>query len=178
VNPDRDFLLDIAELIETIRRHQPESQEELMGDEVLLAAVIHWVQTIGEAANAISENLGSRHPEVPWRQIVDMRNLLAHGYRFVDPAIVWQVVVRDPRRIGGGRVIGPIKARSACGQLVPNRLTYLPVFQPRGDTASARSPQLHYKPCSGAPFPVCWVSRIWGHVHYRSTNLCAGPGHD
>ncbi|MGH8925272.1 MAG: HepT-like ribonuclease domain-containing protein [Acidimicrobiia bacterium] len=36
-----------------------------------------------------------KHPEVPWRQIVDMRNLPAHGHRHVDPAIVWQVVVRD-----------------------------------------------------------------------------------
>lgn len=95
MNPDRDFLLDIAELIETIDRHLPETAEELIGDEVLLTAVVHWVQTIGEAANAVSEGLRQQHPDVAWRQIVDMRNLLAHGYRYVDPAIVWQVVVRD-----------------------------------------------------------------------------------
>jgi uncharacterized protein with HEPN domain len=57
--------------------------------------VVHWVQTIGEAAAGISQDLRDRHPEVPWREIVDMRNLLAHGYRHVDPVIVWQVVVRD-----------------------------------------------------------------------------------
>lgn len=95
MNPDRDFLLDIVELIETIGRHRPETEEELIDDEVLLTAVIHWVQTIGEAANCVSEDLRTEHPQVPWRQIVDMRNLLAHGYRYVDPAIVWQVVVRD-----------------------------------------------------------------------------------
>ncbi|MEA2010243.1 MAG: HepT-like ribonuclease domain-containing protein [Actinomycetota bacterium] len=50
---------------------------------------------MGEAANAISENTRLRYPDVPWRQVVDMRNLLAHGYRQVDPSIVWQVVVRD-----------------------------------------------------------------------------------
>jgi len=27
--------------------------------------------------------------------VIDMRNLLAHGYRYVSPSIVWQVVVRD-----------------------------------------------------------------------------------
>lgn len=95
MNPDRDFLLDILELVETIERHRPETETELLEDEVLLTAVIHWVQTIGEAANGVSDSLRARHPEVPWRQIVDMRNLLAHGYRYVDPAIVWQVVVRD-----------------------------------------------------------------------------------
>lgn len=62
---------------------------------MLLTAVIHWVQTIGEAAGAVSSELRQRHPEVPWREIVDMRNLLIHGYRFVDPSIVWQVIVRD-----------------------------------------------------------------------------------
>jgi uncharacterized protein with HEPN domain len=95
VNSDRDFLLDIVELIETIERHRPETEEDLIRDEVLATAVIHWIQTIGEAANGVSESLRAEYPEVPWRQIVDMRNLLAHGYRYVDPAIVWQVVVRD-----------------------------------------------------------------------------------
>lgn len=95
MNPDRDFLLDIVELIETIERHRPETEAELLEDEVLLTAFIHWVQTIGEAANGVTESLRAEQPQVPWRQIVDMRNLLAHGYRYVDPAIVWQVVVRD-----------------------------------------------------------------------------------
>jgi uncharacterized protein with HEPN domain len=95
VNRDRDFLLDIIELIETIDRNRSDSEEAFIGNEVLLTAMIHWVQTIGEAANAVSEPLRQRHPDVPWRQVVDMRNLLAHGYRYVDPSIVWQVVVRD-----------------------------------------------------------------------------------
>ena len=79
----------------SIERHRPESEEDFIRDEVLLTATIHWVQTIGEAANAVSTETQERHPDVPWRLVVDMRNLLAHGYRFVDPAIVWQVVVRD-----------------------------------------------------------------------------------
>ena len=62
--------------------------------------MIHWIQTIGEAASAVSAELRRQHPEVPWRQVVDMRNLLAHGYRFVDPVIVWQVVVRDLPKLG------------------------------------------------------------------------------
>lgn len=95
MNRDRAFLLDIVELIETIERNQPEIEREFLEDEVLLTATVHWVQTIGEAANSVSEGLRARHPQVPWRQIVDMRNLLAHGYRHVDPRIVWQVVVRD-----------------------------------------------------------------------------------
>lgn len=81
MNPDRDFLLDIVDFIETIERHRPEAFEDFVADEVVRTATIHWVQTIGEAASGISEELRSEHPDVPWRQIVDMRNLLAHGYR-------------------------------------------------------------------------------------------------
>lgn len=95
MNPDRDFLLDIIEFIGSIARHKPEVFEDFVEDEVVRTATVYWVQTIGEAANGISEDLRSQHPEVPWRQIVDMRNLLAHGYRYVDPAIVWEVVNRD-----------------------------------------------------------------------------------
>lgn len=62
---------------------------------MLLTATVHWVQTIGEAANAVSDATRRSHPEVPWRQVIDMRNLLAHGYRYVSPSIVWEVVGRD-----------------------------------------------------------------------------------
>lgn len=53
------------------------------------------MQTIGRAATGISDDLRSKHPDVPRRQIMDMRNLLAYGYRYVDPAIVWEVVRRQ-----------------------------------------------------------------------------------
>jgi len=48
---DRDFLVDIVELIETIERHRPASEAALTGDEVLFTAVVHWMQTNGEAAS-------------------------------------------------------------------------------------------------------------------------------
>ncbi|MEA2010242.1 MAG: hypothetical protein U9N78_06020 [Actinomycetota bacterium] len=41
MNRDRDFLLDIVELVEAINRNRPESEEAFTGDEVLLTAVIH-----------------------------------------------------------------------------------------------------------------------------------------
>ncbi|MDK1010506.1 MAG: hypothetical protein QGM46_03545 [Actinomycetota bacterium] len=43
MNSDRDFLLDIVELIEIIDRNRPDSEEAFIGDKVLLTAMIHWV---------------------------------------------------------------------------------------------------------------------------------------
>lgn len=62
---------------------------------MLEAATLHWLEIIGEAANRVSEDVRARHPEVPWRAIIDLRNLLAHGYDYVLLDRVWQVVVAD-----------------------------------------------------------------------------------
>ena len=43
-------------------------------------ALVHLVQIIGEAASRVSDDLRQRHPEIPWRQVVGMRNRVVHGY--------------------------------------------------------------------------------------------------
>jgi uncharacterized protein with HEPN domain len=68
---------------------------------VLEAATLHWLEIIGEAANRASPELRDSHPEVPWRAIIDFRNLLTHGYEFVILDRVWQVIEKD---------IGPLEA--------------------------------------------------------------------
>jgi len=62
---------------------------------VFEAATLHWLEIIGEAANRVSEELSARHPEVPWRAIIDFRNLLAHGYEYVLLDRVWQVIATE-----------------------------------------------------------------------------------
>jgi uncharacterized protein with HEPN domain len=62
---------------------------------VLEAATLHWLEIVGEAANRVSDDVRARHPEVPWRAIIDFRNLLAHGYEYVLLDRVWQVIVAD-----------------------------------------------------------------------------------
>ena len=50
------------------------SEDSLLSDEVLPAAVLHHLTVIGEAIYRLSEELRERHPEVPWRQIVAVRH--------------------------------------------------------------------------------------------------------
>jgi len=75
VNREQDFLLDIVELIESINRHRPDTVEDFVGNEVLLAAVIHWEQSLGDAANAVSVATRSSYPDVSCRQVVVNRDL-------------------------------------------------------------------------------------------------------
>lgn len=62
---------------------------------MLEAATLHWLEIIGEAAGRVSEDARSRHPEVPWRAIIDFRNLLANAYDYVLLDRVWHVIVDD-----------------------------------------------------------------------------------
>ena len=50
----------------------------LMANEVSQAAILHHFAVIGEAANRVSTELRSRHPEIPWSQIVSQRNRIVH----------------------------------------------------------------------------------------------------
>jgi uncharacterized protein with HEPN domain len=75
--PDRDALLNILEHIDRIQRNVTVGPSTL-DDEVVEAAVLRWLGVIGEAANRVSRQITDRHPDVPWRRIVNMRNLLVH----------------------------------------------------------------------------------------------------
>jgi uncharacterized protein with HEPN domain len=95
VRQDQERLQDILEAIELIRRHTAKGRNAFDQDEVVQAAVLRWIEIIGEAARALSSDLRDAHSEVPWRQIIAMRNILAHVYFAIDVDAVWSVVDHD-----------------------------------------------------------------------------------
>jgi len=50
---------------------------------------------VGEAANRITKERRDAIPNIPWRQIISMRNRLIHGYASVDRDVLWDVVRND-----------------------------------------------------------------------------------
>jgi uncharacterized protein with HEPN domain len=58
--------------------------EEFERDEMRQQAVIRMIEIVGEAARNLSAALKDGHPEVPWRDIVNMRNIPTHMYWRVD----------------------------------------------------------------------------------------------
>lgn len=65
------------------------SFEEFAQDETLIKAVLYDFIVIGEAAINISPNVQAQYPQVSWRLISDMRNVIAHEYFQVNLRIVW-----------------------------------------------------------------------------------------
>jgi uncharacterized protein with HEPN domain len=70
-------------------------RSDLETDFVLAAALERFIEVIGEAATKISAETKTSAPQIPWREIVGMRNRLVHGYASVDHDIVWDVVSGD-----------------------------------------------------------------------------------
>lgn len=70
-------------------------QEELFTDMLLAYAVVRAIGIVGEAASQVSPETRLAYPDVPWRNIIGMRNRIVHGYSSVDWNIVWEVATRN-----------------------------------------------------------------------------------
>lgn len=69
--------------------------EEFRSSWVLRHAVQRGLEIISEASRHIPEDLATRHPTIPWRQIRDIGNVLRHAYHRVDDEVVWAVIEND-----------------------------------------------------------------------------------
>lgn len=66
--------------------------EEFRADEKTFDAVVRNLEIIGEAAKSVPEALRVQHPEIEWRKMAGLRDMLVHEYFGVDAEIVWDVV--------------------------------------------------------------------------------------
>jgi uncharacterized protein with HEPN domain len=88
-----EHMLDTVQRIRAMVRGR--SRDAFESDEVRQLAILHLIQVLGEAASRVSAEFRDAHPELPWGQMVGMRNRIVHGYDHVDPAIVWRVATDD-----------------------------------------------------------------------------------
>ena len=71
------------------------SFEEMKADIMCYHAVVYNIMIIGEAANLLTKEFRAEHPQTPWRDIVDMRNVLVHGYFTTSPLFIWETYTND-----------------------------------------------------------------------------------
>jgi uncharacterized protein with HEPN domain len=73
--------------------------EEFEQSDLHQNAVMRSLEIIGEAARRVSQQTRDAHPEIPWEQIIGMRNRLIHEYFRVNLATVWETVHDDLPRL-------------------------------------------------------------------------------
>ncbi|HXF05410.1 MAG TPA: DUF86 domain-containing protein [Blastocatellia bacterium] len=91
----KERLRDILDAIARIERYAARGRQAFEQDELIQVWIIHHLQVIGEAAANLGRDFHQAHPEVPWPQIVAMRNVLVHEYLGVDLEEVWRTVEHD-----------------------------------------------------------------------------------
>ena len=68
------------------------NRAQFEANQLMQDAVLRNIELIGEAATRIPEEVRLAHPEIPWREIIAMRNQLIHAYLGIDLDVVWDVV--------------------------------------------------------------------------------------
>ena len=70
-------------------------------DERTASAVLHQIFLIGEAATRLPEEIRNQTPDIPWEEIIGMRNIIAHGYFEVDLEVRGRRCASISRRCNG-----------------------------------------------------------------------------
>jgi uncharacterized protein with HEPN domain len=92
---DRQRLADILAAAEAAIAYAQRPSRTGKRDELILDALTYRLMVVGEAANAVSDATRQAHPELPWRQMIGMRNWVVHAYWKVDRDNVLETVASD-----------------------------------------------------------------------------------
>lgn len=91
----RVYLAQILECIQKIERFTAEGKGRFLQDAMVHDAVIRNFEIIGEAAKQLDEAYRAAHPDIPWRALTGLRDVLIHQYEGIDLERVWAIVEND-----------------------------------------------------------------------------------
>ncbi len=90
------YLQDIIEAIDRIEAYMDEVTEDSFFEDVEKQdSVIRRLEIIGEAVKNIPKSLRAKYPDVPWRNVAGLRDVLIHAYAYVNIERVWKVIKQD-----------------------------------------------------------------------------------
>ena len=90
--PMHQMLEHVREAVEMIRGR---TRVELQTNRMLQLALVHLVQTVGEAASRVSPAGRVRYSEIPWGKAITTRHRMVHGYDTIDHDVVWDTIADD-----------------------------------------------------------------------------------
>jgi len=92
---DRVYLRHILDATEKVEEYTAVGHDLFMEQTHWQDAVIRQLEIIGEATKRISSDTRDRYPDVPWKRIAGLRDVLIHGYMGVDVKAVWEITRKN-----------------------------------------------------------------------------------
>ncbi|HIK29813.1 MAG TPA: DUF86 domain-containing protein [Oscillatoriales cyanobacterium M59_W2019_021] len=90
---DLESLIDIEQAARRILRFTDGvDRSNLEADEEKIPAILYPITIIGEATKRLSDQIRQQNPEIPWRSLAGMRDVIVHEYDQIDLNVVWDVV--------------------------------------------------------------------------------------
>jgi len=92
---DKVFIHNILESIIKIETYTNSGKDKFMTSGIIQDAVIRNLEIIGEATKRVSQGLKEQTPEIPWRQMAGLRDVLIYDYMGISLKIVWNLVQNE-----------------------------------------------------------------------------------
>ena len=89
------YLEDILSAIARIGEYTAKGKENFFAHGLVQDGVIRQLSIIGEAATKLPMSLKTKHPEIPWKEVTAMRNIIVHDYSEINLERIWETIERD-----------------------------------------------------------------------------------
>ncbi len=93
---NREYILYLEDMLESMMRIEEYLGELEFGkfkmNYLVVDATIRNFEIIGEASMNVPLNIQEKYPEIPWKKMVGLRNLIAHHYFGIDYEMIWEIV--------------------------------------------------------------------------------------
>ena len=93
MNRDRLYVRHVLECIDRIEEYTGAGRDEFLADPKTQDAVLRNLQVLAESTQRLSDGLKALQPQVDWRALAGLRNVLVHDYLGVRIERAWQIVV-------------------------------------------------------------------------------------
>ena len=113
----REFILYMEDMLQSMNRIEEYLGElnfrEFKMNYLVVDAIIRNFEIIGEASKNIPTDILEKYPEIPWRKMYGLRNLIAHEYFGVDYEMIWEIAKNNlpQNRIDLSKIIDEEKAQ-------------------------------------------------------------------
>jgi len=100
-------------ILEIESYNQKSSYEVFHSNRMMQFACVKQLEIIGEAANHLTSHFKKLYSEIPWQEIVGLRNILIHEYFGIDTEVIWKTVREDlpPLRSAVARVLAELEKK-------------------------------------------------------------------